>query len=144
MNYKYIIILSLITISNASFSDNKINFSDEVIAKEILLTQPWTCHMEDTHGKGPGVWTFTSVNGNLVRGKINIPQYKTCNSNSLKGKLNKNTLNFQAPTMAQCSSIGGVLNFYYDENNKIIAEGTYVYGGQRVVGRYKCEQGSHI
>ena len=100
--------------------------------------------MVDTHGKGRGIWTFTSAQGDTVKGNIVIPQYKTCNSDSLKGTLKNNTVKYRAESMSQCDSVNGILKFYYDDNHVLKANGTYVFGGQRVVGTYTCEQSSCI
>ena len=125
--------------ASTSLANQKIDFSNEETAKEILLGKTWTCQMIDTHGEGPGMWTFSSVQGNKVKGNIVIPQYKTCNSDMLKGKLKKDVLTYHANSMAQCVSVDGMLKFFRDDNGLVKAKGTYVYGGQRVVGIYTCE-----
>ena len=139
MSLRNILVIVLIMLTSMSIANQNIDFSNEAEAKKILLGNSWACLMVDTHGKGPGIWTFTSVEGNTVKGNIVIPQYKTCNSDVLKGKLKGNILKYRASAMAQCISVNGILKFYQD-NNVLKAEGTYIYGGQRVAGSYTCEK----
>jgi len=70
---KILIFVSLILPFNVSVESNNIDFSGERLAKELLLESSWTCHMVDTHGEGPGIWTFTSVQGDTVKDNIVIP-----------------------------------------------------------------------
>ena len=139
MSIRTILVIILVALMSVSVASQKIDLNNEVEAKKILLGKSWTCLMVDTHGKGPGIWTFTSVEGDTVKGNIVIPQYKTCNSDVLKGKLKGNILKYRAAAMAQCISVNGILKFFH-EDDVLKAEGTYIYGGQRVAGRYTCER----
>ncbi len=139
MSSRNILVMVLFILTSVSIANQKIDFSNEEEAKKILLDKSWTCLMVDNHGKGPGIWTFTSVEGSIVTGNIVIPQYKTCNSDVLKGKLKGNILKYKASTMAQCIAVNGILKFYR-EDDVLKADGTYVYGGQRVAGTYTCEE----
>lgn len=138
MQLRNILFIVLFAHAGVSIANQKIDFSNEEEAKNILLGKSWTCLMVDNHGKGPGIWTFTSVKGDIVKGNIVIPQYKTCNSDALRGKLKGNTLKYKASTLAQCIAVNGILKFYRDDN-VLKASGTYIYGGQRVAGTYTCE-----
>ena len=72
MNIQRILFFLLISLTSVSIANQKIDFSDENVAKDILLSKTWTCHLVDDHGTTDGIWTFSSVKGNKVKGKFEI------------------------------------------------------------------------
>ena len=140
MYLRKILVILLASFASVSIANQKIDFSNENLAKEILLGKTWTCHLVDDHGETDGVWTFKSVDGKKVSGKFEILQYMACSADHFNGKLKGNTVKYTARTNhSSCQAFNGTLNFFKDENGMISADGVYTYGGLRFRGKYTCE-----
>ena len=141
ISYKSIIISTLLLIyipSNVS-SSSPIDFSDSNTVNTLILNKTWACKMVDNYGESVGVWKFKSVKGNKVKGSIEVPHLPICNTDTLKGKLKKNILKYNASINNSCREVNGVLAFTYDENNQAKATGKYKIGGTHKGGSYVCE-----
>ncbi len=138
---KLSLISALALVISSAIASQTIDFSNKNIARYTLLDKTWACNMVDSLGKGQGYWTFNSVNGVRVKGKIEIPQYIACSSDTLKGTLKGNTLKYTSRSNhSSCVSINGVFNFFHDEKGELKAKSNYTYGGTRRRGTYSCEQ----
>ncbi len=121
------------------FSSTPIDFSNTSTVNELILNKTWACEMVDNYGESVGVWKFRSVKGNKVKGSVEVPHLPICNSDTLKGKLKKNILKYNAPINNSCRGVNGTLMFDYDENNQVKAIGKYKIGGTHKGGSYVCE-----
>lgn len=140
---KLLLLNILLLLTAISYAKEAIDLTDGNVAKDLLLNKTWTCHMVDGHGKTDGHWTFSSVEGNKVKGKIVIDQYMACSSDLMKGKIKNNTLKyFGRVNHSSCNAFNGNMSFYKNDSGEIIADGIYTYGGLRFRGTYTCELNS--
>ncbi len=135
------VILTILTtcLPIGAHSSTPIDFSDINTVNELILNKIWSCKMVDNYGESVGVWKFKSVKGNKVRGSIEVPHLPICNTDTLKGKLKKNILKYNASINNSCREVNGVLKFDYDDNNQVKATGKYKIGGTHKGGSYVCE-----
>ena len=114
-------------------------FSDEKLAKEILPSKIWKCHMEDNKfGNFETLWAFTHIKGNRLKVKVEFSQHQTCRTESMKVKVKKNALKFFESYSTPCYSFGGSLKYYRDESDKIKAKGNYKIW-QFLPQQFQCE-----
>ena len=119
-------------ISTTSFAEQQIDFSDENFAKETLLNVTWNCTVSDEYYTGPTTWKFEEIKGKKVRGYT-----LWCNEKAVvKGKLKKNILKYTliTPGKGNCNTSGS-FEFSIDEDDFVLAKGSYRYTGADVSGK---------
>ena len=119
----FVFILTTLLFSNVSLSE-EINFSDEAVAKELLLDRYWVCIVKDKWGEGETTLKFKKVNGAKVKGAIHM-FYCPSQEGSFNGKLEKNKLKFGTTQPRPCGNRSGILEFVREEGKSVTAKGTY-------------------
>ena len=116
--FKAIIGCFIYSLSYFTYADQEIDFSDETIAKDILLDKTWSCYVFDITDPGYVKWRFEKVNGNKVHGSTYSGYCP--GAGILRGKLKKNTLKYSVQAPLPCDNKQGQLKF---SNNRF--EGVY-------------------
>ena len=119
----FVFILSVLLFSNVSLS-GEIDFSDEALAKEILLENDWTCTAKDRWGEGVGAWRFKKINGKKVAGSVHM-SYCPSQTGTFKGTLEKNKMKFSTQQPRPCANRSGELEFVHEDGKSVTAKGKY-------------------
>ena len=136
LNFSQIPVLIFCIVSTSVIAEGKVNFSDASTAKEILLDKKWECGLGDNSGwGGQSVWNFEEINGNKVKGTVNLEycggasSTGTTSSRSdaeLIGKLKKDTLKFTVKiNQGSCVNFSGKLQFVREDATSYRADGRF-------------------
>lgn len=131
----------VLVIFNASNAGQSVDFSDEALAKDILLDKSLTCLTEGSTGKGTLVFSFKAVEGNKVKGEITEMSWNSCDWDVFKGSLKKDVLFYQAHASTNCPTLIGKINFFHSKKGVVKATGSWRTTSNRYSqGTYECEQ----
>ena len=113
-----------LTFSSLLFAE-EIDFSDEALAKEILL-KTWTCELTEKWHPGPNKWKFVEINKRKLQGTI-FSEFCPSKPGVIKGKLKKNKFKFSTDQPDPCADRAGHLEFSYKDKSAgiVIAKGAY-------------------
>ncbi len=126
----------LFSVSSHALAEQKINFKDEAVVKNLLFNKNWLCTVGDAHLGARATWKFETLEGNKVSGSLRMDACvgsatsgtsATVKDGTFKGKLKKDTLKFSAkpPLGGACTNFNGKLKFFYLDGTDLQAEGKY-------------------
>ena len=102
----------LLMLFSVSIAGQSVDFSNEALAKEILLGKDWICFEADRYGAGNTTWKFEKVDGKKVVGTVHMG-YCPTETGTFRGKLKKNKLKFNTNQPPPCANRSGVLEFVH-------------------------------
>ena len=140
------LICSICLFAGHVMAEEKVNFSDESVIREILLNNRWMCGVGDDSGwGGQSEWKFEKLDGRKVSGTY---QQDNCtvgvgggHDGTFKGSVKKNTLKFSVKISGgRCSNYSGKLKFFREDESSYRAEGRFnrTYNGSPYRGTLWC------